>query len=53
MGRSNKAPNADGQFYNASYVYFNDGKRRFNSNNVDNPNYNYGSSSFVVSPVCD
>jgi len=49
--RSNKAPEADGDFYNAPYWYFNDGKLKFNSNNVDNDNSNYGSTSFVL-PVC-
>ena len=48
MDRSNKAPNADGDFYNAPYLYVNDGRFKFNANNVDNRNHNYGSASLVL-----
>ena len=38
-------PDADGQFDNAPYFNFNDGKVKFNTNWVDNANDNYGSAS--------
>ena len=44
MGRSNY-PGADGQFDNAPYFNFNDGKVKFNTNRVSNVNDNYGSVS--------
>lgn len=47
---SERAPNAGGQFYDASYVYFSGGKRRFDSYDVGGPYCGCGSSSFVVSP---
>jgi hypothetical protein len=57
MDRSNKAPESDGVFSNAPYFNFNDENLKFNTNDIDNPNDNYGSASaFVasaVSPVCD
>ena len=57
MGRSNKAPDADGDFYNAPYLNVNDDRFYYNSNDVDNPNENYGTASaFVPSAapsVCD
>ncbi len=49
MGGSNTAPNEDGDFSYYPYWNFND-RLKFNSNNVDNHNPNYGSASFV-SPV--
>ena len=36
---------ADGDFSNASYFNFNDGKVKFDTNWVDNANDNYGSAS--------
>ena len=57
MGRSKKAPDGDGQFVNASYLNVNDDRFYYNSNDVDNPNENYGTASaFVPSAapsVCD
>lgn len=38
-------PDADGQFDNAPYFNFNDGKVKFSTNWFDNPNSNYGSVS--------
>jgi len=38
-------PDADGQFENAPYFNFNDGKLKFNTNWVSNANDNYGSAS--------
>ena len=37
--------NADGQFDNAPYFNFNDDKVKFDTNDVDNANDNYGSAS--------
>jgi len=51
MNGSNKAPKADGDFSNAPYWNFNDGKLKFNSNWIDNANPNYGSASAAL-PVC-
>ena len=42
---SSKTPDADGKFWNAPIFNFNDDKLKFNFNDVDNPNENYGSSS--------
>lgn len=56
MDRSNKAPEADGDFYNAPYFNFNDENLKFNTNDIDNANDNYGSVSafvVVVPSVCD
>lgn len=47
---SERAPHADGQFCGASCVYFSGGGRRFGSGGVGRPDYDCGSSSFVVSP---
>jgi hypothetical protein len=47
MGRSN-IPKADGQFSNAPIFNFNDGKLKFNTNDVSNANENYGSASGAV-----
>ena len=44
MGGGN-IPDADGEFSRAPYLNFNDGKVRFNTDHVSNPNQNYGSSS--------
>ena len=38
-------PDADGQFENAPYFNFNDGKVKFDTNWFDNANDNYGSAS--------
>lgn len=38
-------PDADGQFVNAPYFNFNDGKVKFDTNDFDNANDNYGSAS--------
>ena len=38
-------PNADGKFLNAPYFNFNDDKVKFNTNQIDNANDNYGSAS--------
>lgn len=45
----NNYPEADGDFSNAPYFNFNDGKLKFNTNFVDNPNENYGSASGFLS----
>jgi hypothetical protein len=47
MGQGNH-PNADGTFDHAPYFNFNDGKVKFNTNEVDNPNDNYGSVSLFL-----
>ncbi len=44
MGKG-KIPDADGQFENAPYFNFNDGKLKFDTNWVSNANDNYGSAS--------
>jgi len=44
MGGGN-SPNADGQFVKAPIFNFNDDKLKFNTNDVDNANENYGSVS--------
>jgi hypothetical protein len=44
MGRG-KIPDHRGEFSKAPYLNFNDGKVRFNTDHVSNPNQNYGSSS--------
>lgn len=44
MDRGN-IPDADGNFSNAPYFNFNDGKVKFDTNYVDNANENYGSAS--------
>lgn len=41
-------PDADGQFYKAPYFNFNDGKLKFDTNDVDNANENYGSASGLL-----
>lgn len=38
-------PDADGRFDNAPYFNFNDDKLKFDTNDVDNANDNYGSAS--------
>jgi hypothetical protein len=40
-----KYPNADGSFDNAPYFNFNDGKVKFDTNDISNFNENYGSAS--------
>lgn len=42
-------PDANGQFDNAPYFNFNDGEVRFNTNDVSDPNDNYGSASGFLS----
>ena len=42
-------PDADGRFGNAPYFNFNDGKVKFNTDDVSNPNDNYGSASGFLS----
>lgn len=51
MDGNNKAPKADGQFVNAPYFNFNDDKLKFDTNDVDDVNPNYGSASALL-PVC-
>jgi len=41
----NNIPDADGDFSNAPYFNFNDGKVKFDTNYDDNANENYGSAS--------
>ena len=41
-------PDTDGSFDNAPYFNFNDGKVKFDTNWVDNPNDNYGSVSLFL-----
>lgn len=48
MGKDNY-PDADGDFNKAPYFNFNDGQVKFDTNDVDNPNGNYGSASGFVS----
>lgn len=43
--RESKNPEADGRFLNAPIFNFNDGKLKFDTNDVDNANDNYGSAS--------
>ena len=42
-------PDADDRFDNAPYFNFNDGKVKFDTNDVSNPNDNYGSASGFLS----
>lgn len=44
-------PKADGDFSKAPYVNFNDGKVKFDTNLVNNPNDNFGSASGFL-PKC-
>lgn len=44
MGKDNY-PDADGDFNKAPYFNFNDVKVKFDTNDVDNANENYGSAS--------
>ncbi len=41
-------PDTDGSFDNTPYFNFNDGKVKFDTNWVDNPNENYGSVSLFL-----
>ncbi len=42
------------EFLSAPYFNFNDDKLKFDTNDVDNPNDNYGAASgFVFPSVCD
>jgi len=43
-----KYPDADDDFSHAPYFNFNDGKVKFDTNRIDNPNDNYGSVSGFV-----
>ena len=43
-----KYSDADGDFSNAPYFNFNDGKLKFDTNWIDNPNENYGAVSAFV-----
>jgi len=45
-----KLSEADGQADKAPYLNFNDDKVKFNTNNLDNPNENYGSVSCWLPP---
>ncbi len=48
-----KIPGADGKFSVAPIFNFNDGKVKFDTNWVDNPNANYGSASgFLPKSLC-
>jgi hypothetical protein len=47
MGEGN-SPDADGQFVKAPIFNFNDDKVKFNTNDVDNFNDNYGSASGLL-----
>ena len=42
-------PEADGDFSKSPYFNFNDGKVKFDTNFVDNPNDNFGSVSGFLS----
>jgi hypothetical protein len=44
MGKNN-SPDGDGDFSKSPYFKFNDGKVKFDTNDVDNANANYGSAS--------
>lgn len=46
-GKDNTS-DADGQFNKAPYFNFNDGKLKFDTNDVDNANENYGSASGLL-----
>jgi hypothetical protein len=46
-----KKPDADGVFDNALYLKFNDDKVKFDNNDADNANDNYGSVSGFL-PKC-
>jgi hypothetical protein len=41
-------PDDEAEFWNSPYLNFNDDKLKFDMNDVDNPNENYGSVSFSV-----
>jgi len=43
--RQRQNPDADGVFSNAPYFNWDDGKLKFDTNDVDNANDNYGSAS--------
>ena len=43
-----KAPNADADFSKSPYFKFNDDKVKFDTNDVDNANDNYGSASVCL-----
>jgi hypothetical protein len=45
----NNYPDAGGAFSNAFYLNFNDGRVKFDTDNVDKPNANYGSASGFLS----
>jgi hypothetical protein len=47
MDRGNN-PDADGQFVKAPILNVNDDKLKFDTNDVDNANENYGSASFFI-----
>ncbi len=47
MDKSNY-PDADGQFDNAPYFNFNDGKVKFDTNRFDNANDKYGAASVFL-----
>jgi hypothetical protein len=50
-GRKQKNPDADGVFECALYVKFNDDDLKFDYNDADNANDNYGSASGFL-PKC-
>ncbi len=43
--RASKNPETDGRFVLAPYFNWNDGMLKFDTNDADNPNDNYGSAS--------
>mgnify|MGYP001592079143 CR=1 FL=1 len=47
-GQIEAQPDADGSFSNAPIFNWSDGKVKFNANDLDNPNANYGAMSGFV-----
>jgi hypothetical protein len=45
MDRQRQNPDGDGDFSNAPYFNFDDDKVKFDTNDVDNANDNYGTAS--------
>jgi hypothetical protein len=45
MDEQKQLPDADGAFSKSPYFNFNDGKLKFDANDVDNAHDNYGSAS--------
>jgi len=49
MEERRQYPDTGDDFYKAPYFNFNDGKVKFDTNDVDNANDNYGSASGLLS----